>query len=211
MVVLMHPTSSGAREPRSARAASEAGIDLYWLPLGAGGWFVRLNGRIYEAIHAVLEHRKPLDLYHSALVVRVPKGRFVVENCWPIPDANGAARGVVVIGPVGSRRAERFRVFRYEVRRWRDGVIADADEAVASPQLLSDDPLVASRLLDLVGSLPTPAWGRDELGTGEMWNSNSVISWLLARSGLPMHAIGPPAGGRAPGWQAGLVTARSQQ
>ena len=118
-----------------------------------------------------------------------------------------AARGVVVQGPVGSRRLARWRVFRYEVRRWRDGVIADADEAVASPQPLSDDPRLARRLLDLVGSLPTPVWGRDELGTGEMWNSNSVISWLLARSGLPTDAIHPPAGGRAPGWAAGLVTA----
>jgi hypothetical protein len=97
--------------------------------------------------------------------------------------------------------------FRYGVRRWRDGVIADADEAVASPQPLSDDPLVARRLLDLVGSLPRPVWGRDELGTDEMWNSNSVISWLLARSGLPTDAICPPAGGRAPGWAAGLITA----
>jgi hypothetical protein len=25
-------------------------IDLYWLPLGAGGWFVRFNGRVYESI-----------------------------------------------------------------------------------------------------------------------------------------------------------------
>jgi hypothetical protein len=189
----------------------EAGIELYWLPLGAGGWFVRLNGRIWEAIHALLEHRRPLDLYHTALQVRLPEGRFVVENCWPIPDADGAARGVVVQGPVASRRMARFRVFRYEVRRWRDGVIGDADEAVASPQLLSDDPVVARRLLDLVGCLPSPVWGRDELGTGEMWNSNSVISWLLARSGLPVDAIGPSAGGRAPGWEAGLVTARRQQ
>jgi hypothetical protein len=94
------------------------------------------------------------------------------------------------------------------VRRWRDGVIADADEAVASPQPLSEDPLLARRLLDLVDSLPSPVWGRDELKTGEMWNSNSVISWLLARSGLPTSAICPPAGGRAPGWEAGLVTAR---
>ena len=192
-------------------AESAAGIYLYWLPLGAGGWFVRLNGRIYEAIHALLERRRPMDLYHSALVVRVPEGRFVVENCWPIPDADAAARGVVVEGPVGSRRMARWRVLRYEVRRWHDRVIADAAEAVASPQLLSDDPVVARRLLDLVGSLPSPVWGRDELGTGEMWNSNSVISWLLARSDLPTDAIRPPAGGRAPGWQAGLVTARRQQ
>lgn len=44
-----------------------------------------------------------------------------------------------------------------------------------------------------------------------MWNSNSVIAWLLAQSGLPTEAIRPPAGGRAPGWQAGLVIARRQQ
>jgi hypothetical protein len=189
--------------------SGQASIELYWLPLGAGGWFVRLNGRIYEAIHALLERRRPLDLYHTALVVRVPEGRFVIEDCWPIPDPDGAtSRGVLVEGPVGSRRLARWRVFRYEVRRWRDGVIADAHEAVASPQLLSDDPVLARSVLDLVGSLPRPVWGRDELGTGEMWNSNSVIAWVLARSGLPTDAIRPPAGGRAPGWQAGLVTAQ---
>jgi hypothetical protein len=101
-----------------------------------------------------------------------------------------------------------LRVFRCEVRRWRDGVIAAADQAVNSPQLLSDDAILARRLLDLVGTLPSPVWGRDELGTGEMWNSNSVIAWLLARSGLPMDGIRPPAGGRALGWEAGLVVAR---
>jgi len=184
-----------------------ASVELYWLPLGAGGWFVRLNGRIWEAVHARLEHRRPLDLYHTAVVVEVPEGRFVVENCWPIPDADGPHRGVLVEGPVASRRLGRWRVFRYEVRCWPGGVIADADAAVASPRVLSEDPVVARRLLGLVGTLPSPVWGRDELGTGEMWNSNSVIAWLLARSGLPTDAIRPPAGGRAPGWQAGLTMA----
>ena len=197
-------------EPPSVRESPEASIDLYWLPLGAGGWFVRLNGRIYESIHALLERRRPFDLYHSALEVRVPEGRFVIENSWPIPDDHPASRGVVVEGPVGSRRISRFRALRYEVRLWRDGVIPDVDEAVASPQRLSGDPRLAHRLLDLVGSVPSLVWGRDELRTGEMWNSNSVISWLLARSGLPTDAISPPAGGRAPGWEAGLVTARRQ-
>jgi hypothetical protein len=207
MAVVTQPKPTAAAEPPLAPAASEAGIELYWLPLGAGGWFVKLNGRLWEAAQALLEHRRPLDLYHTALVVRVPEGRFVVENCWPIPDADGPSRGVLVDGPVGGRRLGRWRVFRYEVRRWPNGVIADADEAVASPQLLSDDPAVARRLLALVGSLPSPVWGRDELGTGEMWNSNSVIAWLLARSGLPTDVIRPPAGGRAPGWLAGLVVA----
>jgi hypothetical protein len=211
MAVVTQPKPTGAAAPTLASAASGAGIELYWLPLGAGGWFVKLNGRLWEAAHARLEHRRPLDLYHTALVVRVPEGRFVVENCWPIPDADGPSRGVLVDGPVGGRRLGRWRVFRYEVRCWRNGVIADAAEAVASPQLLSDDPAVARRLLALVGSLPSPVWGRDELGTGEMWNSNSVIAWLLARSGLPTDVIRPPAGGGAPGWKAGLITARHQQ
>jgi hypothetical protein len=205
------PKPTGASEPPSAGEPSQGSIDLYWLPLGAGGWFVRLNGHIYEALRAFLERRRPLDLYHSALEVRVPEGRFIIENAWPIPDADSTSRGVLVEGPVGSRRIARFRALRYEVRRWRDGVIADADVAVASPQRLSNDPRRARRLLDLVGSVPAMVWGRDELGAGDMWNSNSVISWLLARSGLPADAILPPTGGRAPGWHAGLVSARSQQ
>jgi hypothetical protein len=205
----LRPTD--APGPRFAPAASKASVELYWLPLGAGGWFVRLNGRIWELIHARREHRRPLDLYHTALIVHLPEGRYVVENCWPIPNADGPARGVLVEGPVGSRHLGRWRVFRYEVRRWPNGVIADADAAVASPQLLSDDPVVARRLLELVPSLPSPVWGRDELGTGDMWNSNSVIAWLLAASGLPTEAIRPPAGGGVPGWKAGLVTAHRQQ
>ena len=189
-----------------------ARIELWWLPLGAGGWFVRFNGRVYEALRALRERRRPLDLYHSALVVWVPEGRFVVENCWPIPDGEGAgARGVAVEGAVASERIARFRAFRYEVRCWRDGVIADAGAAVASPQVLSRDLDRARRLLGLVGELPRPVWGRDELGTGEMWNSNSVIAWLLARAGLAVEAIRPPAGGRAPGWAAGVAVARRQQ
>lgn len=186
-------------------------IDLYWLPLGAGGHFVRLNGRVYEAIQAWRERRPPLDLYHSALEVRVPEGRFVIEMAWPIPDPRPASRGVLVEGSVGSRRLERLRVLRYEVRRWRDGVIPDIHEAVASPQRLSEDPERARRMLDLVGSVPPLVWGRDELGTGEMWNSNSLISWLLERSGLPMDEIRPPAGGRAPGWATGIVAARRRR
>jgi hypothetical protein len=189
-----------------------ARIELWWLPLGAGGWFVRLNGRVYEAVHALLERRRPLNLYHSALVVWVPEGRFVVENCWPIADRDGArTRGVVVEGPVASGWIARFRVFRYEVRCWRDGTIADADWAVASPQVVSRDPVRVRRVLELVGELPRPVWGRDELGAGEMWNSNSVIAWLLARAGLAVETIRPPAGGRAPGWAAGVAVARRRR
>jgi hypothetical protein len=191
-------------------AVGRSGIDLYWLPLGAGGNSVRLNGRVYEALVARLERRTASDLYHSALVVRTPSGRFVIEQA-PVRDTDGAKRGVVAEGPVGSRLAGRFRMFRYEVRCWRDGVIPDVAEAVASPHLLTDDPSHAQRLLDLVPAVPTPVWGRDELDAGGMWNSNSVTSWLLERSGLDTDSIGPPVGGRAPGWDAGLVVARRHE
>jgi hypothetical protein len=184
------------------------GIDLYWLPLGAGGHFVRLNGRLYEAVQAYRQGRRPMDLYHSALEVHVPEGRFVIETAWPIPDADPNSRGVALEGPVFARRIARLRVFRYEVRRWRDGAIPDVRWAVASPERVSDEEAPARRILELAGSLPELVWGRDELGTGDMWNSNSVVSWLLARVGLPAAEICPPQNGRAPGWRAGIVAAQ---
>ncbi len=189
-----------------ARTDLQPGVDLYWLPLGAGGHSVRLNGRVYEAVAARLGRRPTCDLYHSALIVHVPEGRFVIEQA-PVRDANGAERGVVAEGAVGAPWAGRFRIFRYEVRRWRDGVIPDIAEAVGSPQRLSDDSGQAQRLLGLVPSVPTPVWGRDEFGVGEMWNSNSVISWLIVRSGIAAETIPLPIGGRAPGWEAGIAVA----
>jgi hypothetical protein len=183
-----------------------AAIDLYWLPLGAGGHSVQLNGMVFEAVVARLQRRDRRDLYHSALEVRLPEGRFVIEQA-PMRDRQGCTRGVVAHGPVGSRLAGRFRLFRYEIRCWRNGEIPDVAEAVESPRRLSVDPACARRLLALVTEVPTPVWGRDELHTGEMWNSNSVTSWLLARSGVEAHSIQPPSGGRAPGWKAGIVAA----
>ena len=139
--------------------------------------------------------------------MQAPSGRFVIEQA-PIPDREGAKRGVVAEGAVGSRLAGRFRLFRYEIRRWHDGAIPDIAEAVASPQRLTTDPGAAQRLLDLVPEVPTPVWGRDELGAGEMWNSNSITAWLISRAGIDPEAIDLPPRGRAPGWNAGLVVAR---
>jgi hypothetical protein len=184
-------------------------VDLYWLPLGAGGHSVRLNGRVFEWIAARLDRRDRCDLYHSALEVRVPEGRFAIEMT-PIGAGDGAERGVVADGPVGTRAAGRFPLFRYEIRRWRDGVIPDLAEAVDSPQRLTDGLDAARLLLDLVPQVPTPVWGRDELAAGEMWNSNSLISWLIVRSGLDVDSIHHPAGGRAPGWRAGIAIGRSE-
>jgi hypothetical protein len=187
----------------------EASVDLYWLPLGAGGHSVRLNGKVFEAVVSQLERRGRCDLYHSALEVHVPNGRFVIEQA-PVWREH-EERGVVAEGVVGVRALGRLPLFRYEIRRWREGLIPDLDEAVESPHRLSDDHGCAQRLLELVPQVPTPVWGRDELGAGEMWNSNSTISWLIMRSGLDVESIPLPRGGRAPGWHAGIVIASRQQ
>ena len=187
----------------------ESAIDLYWLPLGGGGHSVRLNGLIFEAVVARLEHRDRYDLYHSALQVYVSEGRFVIEQApaW----GEGTRRGVVAEGAVGARALGRFRLFRYEIRSWREGIIPDIAEAVESPFRLSEESEFAQRLLELAPRVPTPVWGRDELATGEMWNSNSTVSWLLASSGLDVESISLPRGGRAPGWRAGIAVARRKQ
>lgn len=169
---------------------------------------MRWNGRIYEVLKARVDGRRPLDLYHTALLVGTPEGRYVVETMWPSPDGYSASRGVVVEGAVFGRVLATLRLFRYEVRCWRDGLLPDAHEAVGGPQRLSSDPDRARRLLGLVPSVPALVWGRDELRTGDMWNSNSVIAWLLARCGLPMEDVRAPVGGRAPGWEAGVAIAR---
>jgi hypothetical protein len=41
-----------------------------------------------------------------------------------------------------------------------------------------------------------------------MWNSNSVVAWLVVRAGLPVESVRLPENGRAPGWDAGVVVAR---
>jgi hypothetical protein len=161
---------------------------------------------MFEAVVARHEHRAVHDLYHSALEVRLGENRWVIEMT-PVWADKQPDRGVVLEGPVGARWLGRSAVFRYEIRRWADGVIPDVEAAVASPRAVSRDPEAARRLLALVPQVPALTWGRDEMRTGEMWNSNSLTAWLLAGSGHGMAAIEPPAGGRAPGWSAGLALA----
>jgi hypothetical protein len=194
---------------RIANDQDHAAVDLYWLPLGAGGRSVRINGRVFEFLSARLQRRNRCDLYHSALEVHLGPSRYVIEMA-PVWNERIKERGVVAEGAVGHRQAGRSRLFRYEIRRWRDGRIPDVGEAVDSPRRLTSDSVCARRILDLVPQVPTAVWGRDDLNTGEMWNSNSLISWLIARSGIETTSIDPPARGRAPGWQAGLVLAARQ-
>lgn len=170
---------------------------------------MKWNGRLYEALASWHEHRSACDLYHAALEVTLSGTRHVIEM-GPVWNEQDPARGVVLEGPVGLRALGRFRAFRYEVRCWSGGRIPDVAEAVDSPLQVSRDEASAAVVLGAVRTAPALTWGRDELGAGEMWNSNSLVAWLLACAGLAPDRLSPPRGGRAPGWRAGLVL-RDQQ
>ena len=76
-------------------------VDLYWLPLGAGGHSVRLNGKVYEAAVALIERRRRYDLYHSALEVHLPEGRYVIESA-PVPEPPAKSAVSSVAAPSGT-------------------------------------------------------------------------------------------------------------
>ena len=144
------------------------------------------------------------------LLTLLPLGpdRFVIEMT-PVWGNGATDRGVVGSVAVGARWLGVSRLFRCEVRCWPDGQIGDVAEATGKPEHVSRDLSQAQALLACVPQVPAATWGRDELGTGEMWNSNSnsLVAWLLARSGHDMATVVPPAEGRAPGWNAGLELA----
>jgi hypothetical protein len=102
----------------------------------------------------------------------------------PVPNLDGPRlRGVVAEGPVGTRWAGHFRVFRYEIRRWPDGVIPDLQFAISSPVRITDDERAAQLVLDpflgeglgLTRSV-LPRWRATSFGS-TLWNS------LRSRSG----------------------------
>ena len=191
------------------RSPTISSLDLYWIPLGAGASVVRTNGVLYETVTATIQRRPRCDLYHSALEIVLPEGRFMVEMT-PVPDPRGwADRGVVTEGPVAIRAGQRLRILRYEVRRWRDGVVPDLTYAVASPIRLSTDLPTVRAVFDVLPNTPRLVWGRDESGAGEMWSCNSITSWALTRANLDTLDIELPDHGRAPGWDAGRIVAQS--
>ncbi|MBD3783016.1 MAG: hypothetical protein IE926_08695 [Micrococcales bacterium] len=193
------------------RRPGDTALDLYWIPLGAGRRVVRLGGRWWEAAHALAAQRPARDLYHAVLVVTVDDLVTSVEMApvWQ-RDPVDADRAAAVVGPVALRALGRWRLFRYEVRCWPGYTVPDLAAAVGGRHGLSDDPARCRAVLHQAGHVPALTWGRDELGLGEMWNSNSVVAWLLARAGVDSDDVRPPTGGAAPGWDAGRGAAQIQ-
>ncbi|MCZ3389321.1 MAG: hypothetical protein LH645_09460 [Actinomycetia bacterium] len=183
-------------------------VDLYWIPLGAGAALpvVRWSGRLFEGVAALRARRRPENLYHAALEIWLDDVRSTVEMA-PAWGSGHGREGVVGEGPVGLRMLGRSRFFRYELRRWRGGIIPDLAEAVDGPTRVTTDSDQTLAVLEAVSSFPRVTWGRDELKTGDMWNSNSLVAWALTHAGVDLSSVSPPRGGRAPGWSAGVVAA----
>ncbi|QRY39569.1 hypothetical protein JVX92_08375 [Microbacterium hominis] len=181
--------------------------DLWWLPVGAGGRVVVRTSRWWESLRALRARRPPRPLFHAALEVFDGEAEYVIEMT-PAWGGPVGPRGVVAEGPVGSRRLGGSRLFRYEIRCWKDGVIPDRRWAVEPPRRLALSPAAAGALIARAGRAPRFVWGRDPFGIGDMWNSNSLIAWLLEGSGIDTAEIAPPRGGDAPGWRCGAVAAR---
>ncbi|QGU04576.1 hypothetical protein [Corynebacterium comes] len=179
---------------------------LWWLPVGAGGHFVVHTSHWWEVMTARREHRPPQPLFHAALEVFDGEAGHVIEMT-PAWGQKVEARGVVATGPVGAGFLGRSRLFRYEVRCWRDGVIPDRDFAVGEASLIRLTGREVSDMLARTAEVPPLTWGRDEVGIGDMWNSNSLIAWLLHTGGIDARSFAPPDPGRAPGWLAGIVVA----
>ncbi|MCX6501752.1 MAG: hypothetical protein NT132_04995 [Microbacterium sp.] len=185
-------------------------IELWWLPVGAGGHVVIHTSAWWEHLQARRERRSPQPLYHAALEVFQGGHRHLIEMT-PAWSAPVHERGVVATGPVGARWLGFSRFFRYEVRCWADGILPDREWAVASPATFPLASGTAEALIARVGRIPAYTWGRDALGCGDMWNSNSLASWLLLTAGIDAERVVPPSGGRAPGWRAGLVAGREER
>ena len=141
----------------------------------------------------------PRDYYRNPYVIEM-------APAWGVPA--GGDRGVARVGPVGLRALGRWRFFRYEVRCWPDGTLPDRQWAQGGPTVLTRDRAVVRALIDHVAQVPVFTWGRSVGTTGDMWNSNSLVAWLVVSAGLDPSSLQPPDGGAAPGWRAGLAVAR---
>jgi len=198
------PSAPGAP---SEAADSVVSIVLWWIPVGSGGHVVAHTSRWWELVQARLAHRPAQRLFHAALEVTVDGGRYVIEMAPAWGGASAGDRCVVRTGPVGMRLLGRSRLFRYEVRCWRDGLIPDRRGAVGGPNVLTRSASAARALLRQTRQVPALTWGRTVATTGDMWNSNSLISWSLVTAGIDTTDLHPPPGGLAPGWNAGLAVA----
>jgi hypothetical protein len=74
-------------QPALWSPTDQAAVDLYWIPLGAGGHSVRFNGIVDEAISSPIQRRPRCDFYHTALKIRLSARSYAVDaaDAGPLP------------------------------------------------------------------------------------------------------------------------------
>lgn len=207
------PYTPGAQVTLDVRAIermctlmSGCSLDLYWIPVGAGtSRLQRASLAAWEAFEALRARRPRTTLFHSALKLTLDDGTILTLEMTPA--FVSAPVSPLVTGAVGVRTAGRFKLFRYQLVCVPSESLPDEQWAVGGPARISSDCEVVRSLVDLAARVPPYTWGRRVRGTPEMWTSDSAISWLLVRMGFDLTALGPPLGGRAPGWDAGQIVA----
>ncbi|UIN29528.1 hypothetical protein [Microbacterium binotii] len=179
-------------------------LAVWWIPVGAGGWLVSHASGLWERMTAAREGRAARPLLHAAIEITDRRGRSVIEMA-PAWSGPRTAHGVVGTGPVGLRVLGLSVCFRYEIRCWRDGTVPDLAFAPRPPRIHETSEVVTDAIIMDATNAPRHVWGRDVFGIGDMWNSNSLIAWLLTRAGIAEH---PPSDCSAPGWKCGVEAAR---
>jgi hypothetical protein len=192
------PTGTRAASP-SRTGSTTWQVAVLWAPVGAGGHVARRTSHWWEVVSAARQHRRPRPLFHAALELVVDGQVRLVEMTPRWGRVATGAWDVVATGPVGTRWLGRSRWFSYEVRLTRPSVVATRDVVV-----VATGGAAVRSVLAAVPRVPRLVWGREVGSTGDMWSSNSVVSWVLAEAGL-LGDLGPPDGGRAPGWDAGVA------
>jgi hypothetical protein len=181
---------------------TDPAVTQYWIPVAAGTRlpFQRWSLAVYEALAALAGRRQRCTLLHAALKLRLA-GETLTLELTPVPRRPGVAP--LMTGAVGAGFAGRLRTFRYQLVALRAESLPDEQWAVSRVDLEAGE-RTARSILEFAPRAPAHTWGRRVPGTTEMWTSNSVTSWLLTRAGIDVSVLAVPAGGRAPGWRAGI-------
>lgn len=184
--------------------AMPTSVLLWWVPVGAGGHLVRHTSHWWELAQAARGRRAPQQLFHTVLEIVADGDRYVIEMAPAWGASSSDDRGVVATGLVGLPWLGGSRFFRYEVRRWRNGVIPDRRWAVGGPVAIAHDGATADRLLQRIERVPTLTWGRDASRTGDMWELK--LAHLVAASRSERKHREPPPTSR---WPSARLASRS--
>lgn len=188
----------------AAKGASDCPcfVKLIWVPVVGGA---SVDDILEFIAKFYIDNPDGKTLFHSALEIQLPEGgecnRYIIELTESVSDKAESAK----VGETVQHNI--FGPFGYTIRLYRNG--QEEDHERSKPRiLLTNDCGIASNIVAFVKAqeIPDLDYGKKigtRSGAADRWTSNSVVAWLLQRTGLNPGGIFPPDGGIAPGWDAG--------